>query len=233
MPDKAHDGRNVALKFLSDCWHARSSKEEFLQLQALFSCQHTLDSTPVTRWLSVVTTSTVWDVPTCDWSCSLARPSGAEPPTSEWVYSARHLRCTQNDSQPPSQRQRVIRVHVSANQLANVGFAQACPSVLCLPKLCCPLREMEEATRIAMHGFWYRLAIVQTSICALLLTCTHTHTHLSPTPLIHSLTCSHPSLTHTSLTCPHTPHTPQSLTPLTHSSPLTPVLLSVDHGPSR
>ena len=30
MPDEARDGRNVALKFLSDCWRARSSKEEFL-----------------------------------------------------------------------------------------------------------------------------------------------------------------------------------------------------------
>ena len=30
MPDEARDGRNVALKFLSDCWHAWSSKEEFL-----------------------------------------------------------------------------------------------------------------------------------------------------------------------------------------------------------
>ena len=110
----------------------------------------------------------------------------------------------------------MIRVHVSADQLANVGFAQACPSVLCLPKLCCPLREMEEATRIAMHGFWYRLAIVQPCICALLLTCTHTHTsHPHPsfthshahTP--HSLT--HPSLAHTPLT--HLSHSHPSLTP--------------------
>ena len=29
MPDEARDGRNVALQFLSDCWRARSSKEEF------------------------------------------------------------------------------------------------------------------------------------------------------------------------------------------------------------
>ena len=36
MPDKARDGRNVALKFLSDCWRARSSKKEFLQLQYIF-----------------------------------------------------------------------------------------------------------------------------------------------------------------------------------------------------
>ena len=165
----------------------------------------------------------MWDVPTCDWSCSLARPSGAEPPTSEWVYSARHLRCTQNDFQPPSQRQRVIRVHVSADQLANVGFAQACPSVLCLPKLCCPLREMEEATRIAMHGFWYRLAIVQPCICALLLAHTHTHTPLTHTP--HSLTHMLTPLTHSHI--PHLPthpshtsvtHTPHSLL-TSYSSP--------------
>ena len=39
MPDKARDGRNVALKILSDCWHAQSSKEEFLLLSifVLFS----------------------------------------------------------------------------------------------------------------------------------------------------------------------------------------------------
>ena len=30
MPDEARDGRNVALKFLSDCWPARLSKAEFL-----------------------------------------------------------------------------------------------------------------------------------------------------------------------------------------------------------
>ena len=30
MPDKARDERNVALKFLSDCWRAQSSKEEIL-----------------------------------------------------------------------------------------------------------------------------------------------------------------------------------------------------------
>ena len=30
MPDEARDGQNVALKFLSDYWRARSSKEEFL-----------------------------------------------------------------------------------------------------------------------------------------------------------------------------------------------------------
>ena len=30
MPDEARDGQNIALKFSSDCWRARSSKEEFL-----------------------------------------------------------------------------------------------------------------------------------------------------------------------------------------------------------
>ena len=30
MPDEVRDGRNVALKFLSDCWHAQLSKTEFL-----------------------------------------------------------------------------------------------------------------------------------------------------------------------------------------------------------
>ena len=35
MPDEARDGQNVALKFLSDCWCAQSSKEEFLQCSTL------------------------------------------------------------------------------------------------------------------------------------------------------------------------------------------------------
>ena len=30
MPDEARDRRNVALKFLSDCWPAQLSKTEFL-----------------------------------------------------------------------------------------------------------------------------------------------------------------------------------------------------------
>ena len=30
MPDEACDGRNVALKFSSDCWRARLSKTELL-----------------------------------------------------------------------------------------------------------------------------------------------------------------------------------------------------------
>ena len=29
LPDEARDGRNVALKFLSDCWCARLSKADF------------------------------------------------------------------------------------------------------------------------------------------------------------------------------------------------------------
>ena len=35
QPDKACDGQNVALKFLTDCWRARSSKAEFLSNVAL------------------------------------------------------------------------------------------------------------------------------------------------------------------------------------------------------
>ena len=35
MPDEARDGRNVALKFLTDCWRARSSKAEFLHAQQM------------------------------------------------------------------------------------------------------------------------------------------------------------------------------------------------------
>ena len=30
MPDVARDGRNIALKFLSECWRAQSSKKEVL-----------------------------------------------------------------------------------------------------------------------------------------------------------------------------------------------------------
>ena len=40
MPDEAHDGRNVALKFLSDCWRGRSSKEEFLHRFSHFAKNH-------------------------------------------------------------------------------------------------------------------------------------------------------------------------------------------------
>ena len=38
MPDEAHDGQNIALKFSSDCWHARLSKAEFLHSFALYTC---------------------------------------------------------------------------------------------------------------------------------------------------------------------------------------------------
>ena len=48
MPDEARDGRNVAFKFSSDCWHARLSKAEFL---------HTVYST---QWfIEVMNCSTV------------------------------------------------------------------------------------------------------------------------------------------------------------------------------
>ena len=40
MPEEAHDRRNVALKFLSDCWHARSSKEEFILGFSHFAKNH-------------------------------------------------------------------------------------------------------------------------------------------------------------------------------------------------
>ena len=42
MPDEARDGRNVALKFLSDCWHARLSKAEFLHQIWCALCNMTL-----------------------------------------------------------------------------------------------------------------------------------------------------------------------------------------------
>ena len=35
MPDEARDRRNVALKFLNDCWRARSSKAEFLHVYTM------------------------------------------------------------------------------------------------------------------------------------------------------------------------------------------------------
>ena len=35
MPDKTRDGQNGALKFLSDCWRARSSKAEFLHVYTM------------------------------------------------------------------------------------------------------------------------------------------------------------------------------------------------------